>query len=62
MMVRALLVLAAIPAALGAHGSQEGVAAARVTPINKVIQLLNGMLDKGASEKHAEEVAFSEFS
>jgi len=61
-MVRALLVLAAIPAALGAHGSQEGVAAARVTPINKVIQLLNGMLDKGASEKHAEEVAFSEFS
>lgn len=33
-----------------------------VTPIQKVIQLMNGMLAKGEQEKHEENVAFSTYS
>merc|ERR1719321_2066699 len=32
-----------------------------VTPVQKVIELLNGMLEKGKSEKHAEQVSFASF-
>merc|ERR1719321_595380 len=32
-----------------------------VTPVQKVIELLNGMLEKGKSEKHAEQVQFASF-
>merc|ERR1719169_235459 len=34
---------------------------ASVTPVQKVIELLNGMLEKGKSEKHAEQVQFAAF-
>merc|ERR1719356_2340234 len=33
-----------------------------VTPVQKVIELLSGMLAKGKEEKHAEEVAFGKFA
>merc|ERR1719324_1984457 len=32
-----------------------------VTPVQKVIELLNGMLEKGKDEKHAEQVQFASF-
>merc|ERR1719324_1083833 len=32
-----------------------------VTPVQKVIELLNGMLEKGKSKKHAEQVQFAAF-
>jgi len=38
-----------------AHGT------ARVTPLQKVLQLLDGMLSKGKKEKHEEEVEFAKF-
>merc|ERR550537_1731013 len=33
----------------------------RVTPVQKVIELLNGMLEKGKAEKHSEQVQFAAF-
>jgi len=36
-------------------------AAAKVTPVQKVIELLNGMLEKGKTEKHSEQVQFAAF-
>jgi len=47
----------ALSIALGcsiAHGSS-------VTPVQKVIQLMNGMLEKGKKEKHDEQVQFAAF-
>jgi hypothetical protein len=35
--------------------------AAKVTPVQKVIELLNGMLEKGKTEKHSEQVQFAAF-
>jgi len=35
--------------------------AAKVTPVQKVIQLLNGMLEKGKLEKHEEQVQFAAY-
>merc|ERR550537_983568 len=32
-----------------------------VTPVQKVIQLMNGMLEKGKKEKHAEQVQFAAY-
>merc|ERR1719387_1805014 len=32
-----------------------------VTPVQKVIQLLNGMLEKGKKEKHEEQVQFAAY-
>jgi len=34
---------------------------AEVTPVQKVIQLMNGMLEKGKKEKHAEQVQFAAY-
>merc|ERR1719456_966905 len=34
---------------------------AQVTPVQKVIELLNGMLEKGKQEKHGEQVQFASF-
>merc|ERR1719326_1405231 len=34
---------------------------AKVTPVQKVIQLLNGMLEKGKKEKHEEQVQFAAY-
>eukprot|EP00428_Durinskia_dybowskii_P061154 CAMPEP_0170382770 /NCGR_PEP_ID=MMETSP0117_2-20130122/15123_1 /TAXON_ID=400756 /ORGANISM="Durinskia baltica, Strain CSIRO CS-38" /LENGTH=730 /DNA_ID=CAMNT_0010638437 /DNA_START=45 /DNA_END=2234 /DNA_ORIENTATION=+ len=36
--------------------------AAAVTPVQKVVELLNGMVVKGEEQKHQEQVAFSAFS
>merc|ERR1719214_76466 len=35
--------------------------AAEVTPVQKVIQLMEGMLEKGKKEKHDEQVQFAAF-
>merc|ERR1712072_111874 len=42
--------------ALGVHGSNV-----KVTPVQKVIQLLEGMLEKGKKEKHDEQVQFAAY-
>jgi len=36
-------------------------AGSKVTPVQKVIQLLNGMLEKGKTEKHDEQVTFAAY-
>jgi len=47
---------------LGAtHVSVATETSASVTPVQKVIQLLNGMLDKGKAEKHEEQVQFAAY-
>jgi len=38
-----------------------GAAAVDVTPVQKVIQLLEGMLEKGKKEKHGEQVQFASY-
>ena len=35
--------------------------ASTVTPVQKVIQLLNGMVEKGKKEKHEEQVQFAAY-
>jgi len=50
------LVLAVACAPAAATSTQ-----AEVTPVQKVIQLLNGMLEKGKSEKHDEQVQFAAY-
>merc|ERR1719456_124247 len=37
------------------------VEASEVTPVQKVIQLMEGMLEKGKKEKHAEQVQFASY-
>merc|ERR1719456_1306930 len=37
------------------------VEASKVTPVQKVIQLMQGMLEKGKKEKHAEQVQFAAY-
>jgi len=39
----------------------SSAAASTVTPVQKVIQLLNGMLEKGKKEKHDEQVQFAAY-
>jgi len=50
----ARLVLLAVLAGVAAEQSQ-------VTPVQKVIQLLNGMVEKGKKEKHEEQVQFAAY-
>jgi hypothetical protein len=38
-----------------------GAAASKVTPVQKVLELMQGMLAKGKEEKHAEQVQFAEY-
>jgi len=45
---------------LSAFSGADGVAT-KVTPVQKVIELLNGMLEKGKTEKHSEQVQFAAF-
>jgi hypothetical protein len=54
----AFRLLAAAVAVASLAGRGEAVT---VTPVQKVIQMLDGMLAKGKEEKHAEEVAFAKF-
>merc|ERR1719461_2256583 len=44
-----------------ACGCVSSATAASVTPVQKVIQLLNGMLEKGKKEKHDEQVQFAAY-
>ena len=39
----------------------SGVSASEVTPVQKVIQLMEGMIEKGKKEKHDEQVQFAAF-
>jgi len=48
----ALATLSSLAAVGSVHGSE-------VTPVQKVIQLLNGMVEKGKKEKHDEQVQFA---
>lgn len=45
-------------AASGIHASQDS---SGVTPVEKVIQLMNGMLEKGKAEKQAEQVQYAAY-
>jgi len=51
-----VLALALSALFLGAAATES-----KVTPVQKVIQLLNGMLEKGKLEKHSEQVQFAAF-
>merc|ERR1719498_1028598 len=46
---------------LAAAAAAPAAAAAAVTPVQKVIQLLDGMIAKGKKEKHAEQVQFAAY-
>eukprot|EP00929_Paragymnodinium_shiwhaense_P004799 TRINITY_DN1059_c0_g2_i1.p1 TRINITY_DN1059_c0_g2~~TRINITY_DN1059_c0_g2_i1.p1 ORF type:complete len:679 (+),score=335.60 TRINITY_DN1059_c0_g2_i1:67-2103(+) len=50
-----------VAAALVSHIVRADEDASAVTPLQKVTELLNGMLAKGKDEKHTEEVEFAEF-
>merc|ERR1719446_1804370 len=52
-----VLVAAAAPTALSVGSGS----AADVTPLQKVVQMLDGVLAKGKKEKHEEEVEFAKF-
>jgi len=45
----------------GETGTEGLLAESKVTPVQKVIQLLQGMLEKGKKEKHEEQVQFAAF-
>jgi hypothetical protein len=53
MKVIAILTILCVPA--------SAMQKAEVTPVQKVIQLMNGMLEKGKKEKHAEQVQFAAY-
>jgi len=55
--MKATLFLVAV---LAAATSADG-AVAKVTPVQKVIELLSGMLEKGKAEKHSEQVQFAAY-
>ena len=44
-----------------ALASTQSAGAAAVTPVQKVIQLMEGMATKGKEEKHAEQVQFAAY-
>merc|ERR1719456_599521 len=60
--MQAAIIFALLAAA--AHASSEGLAdtsATQVTPVEKVLELLNGMVAKGKKEKHDEQVQFAAY-
>mmetsp|Transcript_53314 Transcript_53314/g.152824 ORF Transcript_53314/g.152824 Transcript_53314/m.152824 type:complete len:687 (-) Transcript_53314:67-2127(-) len=57
--MRGLAALALLLLPVAACG---GGISASVTPVQKVIELLTGMLERGKEEKHKEEVAYSSFA
>jgi cell division septum initiation protein DivIVA len=46
---------------LAASLAASAATASEVTPVQKVIQLLNGMMEKGKKEKHEEQVTFAAY-
>merc|ERR1719261_1458744 len=55
-----VLVIAAAAASVSASEARVSLQAG-VTPVQKVIQLLNGMMEKGKKEKHEEQVQFAAY-
>lgn len=51
--------VACLAAALG--GLPSPVASSEVTPVQKVIELMENMMQKGKDEKHAEQVQFAAY-
>merc|ERR1719440_2060038 len=54
------LCLALALSTVGAHATAES-GEAKVTPVQKVIELLTGMLEKGKKEKYAEQLQFNTY-
>eukprot|EP00403_Amphidinium_massartii_P035842 CAMPEP_0178433242 /NCGR_PEP_ID=MMETSP0689_2-20121128/32804_1 /TAXON_ID=160604 /ORGANISM="Amphidinium massartii, Strain CS-259" /LENGTH=678 /DNA_ID=CAMNT_0020055263 /DNA_START=79 /DNA_END=2115 /DNA_ORIENTATION=+ len=52
--------LFAVLAAVSCHAMADRLVA-KVTPVEKVLQMLNGMVQKGESEKHDEQVQFAAY-
>merc|ERR1719217_95869 len=48
-------------AAYAAQAKAQGKAKTKATPVEKVIELMNGMLEKGKSEMEAEQIQFAKF-
>merc|ERR1719207_461491 len=59
--MKAMLSLAFVIAFAGARFVAAEDAGASVTPIQKVLQLLEGMVAKGRAEKHAEQVQYAAY-
>jgi len=53
--------VASLKAAYATQDAQESGLQAKVTPVQKVIELLQGMLEKGKKEKHEEQVQFAAY-
>merc|ERR1719188_1181047 len=51
----------ALPGQAAQGGISDGAGRLAVTPVQKVIQLMEGMMAKGKEEKHAEEVQFAAY-
>jgi prefoldin subunit 5 len=52
--MRSTIVVAGVLAITGTHASE-------ITPVQKVIEMMNGMLEKGKKEKHDEQVQFAAY-
>merc|ERR1719198_1894948 len=59
-MQRSILLVVALLAIFGANAEFVD-SGSKVTPVQKVLELLNGMLEKGKQEKHEEMVQFAKF-
>merc|ERR1719359_2351556 len=57
--MQAVMLLVALAASSAGAGTLRAEAA--VTPTQKVIQLLNGMLEKGKKEKHEEQLQYAAY-
>merc|ERR1719441_57245 len=53
--------VASLKAAYATQAAQESGLQGKVTPVQKVIELLQGMLEKGKKEKHEEQVQFAAY-
>jgi chromosome segregation ATPase len=53
--------VASLKAAYAARGAAKATAKASVTPVQKVIQLLQGMVEKSKKEKHEEAVQYNSY-
>jgi len=58
--MKAVVCIALVSLAACGHSAAESTRS-EVTPVQKVIQLLTGMLEKGKNEKHEEQVQFAAF-
>merc|ERR1719428_627711 len=56
-----MMLLTLVCAFVGASAGAAESGRSQVTPVQKVIELMHGMLAKGKDEKHAEEVQFAAY-